>query len=551
MPQVVAAVGGFFTWVGGVFGVGGAGAGVGIGAGTGAVGITGTAATSFAAGAGLVGAASTPTLLATLGNAALNLAVSTVLSVAFKPGVASASGAPLDFKADPEAPVPFVIGRTATGGSTVYAEVFGGDKARFLRFIVALSAAGPIESVETPFRSNEQDVTFSSRNAVGYYDDIMFMDYKLGAQPETAHDVSLLGPWGSTPSAVFDSDHKLSGIATAQWILRYTQSEYSTGVPTPRWIVNGPPVYDPREDSTYPGGSGTQRYNNPTTWSFTGNDNPYLQALTWCLGHQSNGKVVMGAGIPWAGIDVAAFVEGANVADTNGWTCGGIAYSSENKWTILESMLRAGGGKPMRLGAKVSCVVSTPRVSIATLTSADIDGTLEITGSPGRRDRFNTARYRYRDESFDWEFIQADPVSISAAVTEDGETRTKEIDFGLVQDKDQGAQLAAYDILDSREIGPIKFPAIPKWMALKPGDCITLDDDIFGTYKLVIWNRERDIGTGQRTLSCMAETDSKHTTALAITGSVPSLPTYDAIDATLIEPPDLTAYTVTGLAVQP
>lgn len=547
MPQVVAAVGGFFSWVGGL---GGAGAGASAAAGSAATGtisgaLAGTAAVSVA-----TTAASGATLLSTLGSAAFNLAVSTVLSVAFKPDVASASGAPLDFKADPEAPVPFVIGRTATGGSTVYAEVFGGDKARFLRFIVALSAAGPIESVEAPFRSNEQDVTFSSRNAVGYYHDKMYMDYKLGAQPETAHTVSI-SPWGSTPSAVFDSDHKLSGIATAQWIMRYTQNEYSTGVPTPRWIVNGPPVYDPREDSTYPGGSGTQRYNDPTTWSFTGNDNPYLQALTWCLGHQSNGEIVMGAGIPWAGIDVAAFVEGANVADANGWTCGGIAYSSENKWAILESMLRAGGGKPMRLGAKVSCVVSTPRVSIATLTSADIDGTLEINGAPGRRDRFNTARYRYRDEDFDWEFIQADPVSISAAVTEDGETRTKEIDFGLVQDKDQGAQLAAYDILDSREIGPIKFPTIPKWMALKPGDCITLDDDIFGTYKLVIWNRERDIGTGQRTLSCMAETDSKHTTALAITGSVPSLPTYDAIDATLIEPPDLTAYTVTGLAVQP
>jgi hypothetical protein len=548
MPQVVAIVGNFFSWVGGAFGAGGA-AGAGTGAAAGAVGTGVTTAALIAPNA--AAALATGSIWTTIGSAALNMAISSAISIAFKPDVASTSGAPLDFKADPESPVPFVIGRTATGGSTIYAEVFGGDKARFLRFVVVLSAGGPIEGVEAPFRANEQDVTFVSRNAVGYYNNKMYMDYKLGDQPETAHDVSI-SPWGSTPSGVFDSDHKLSGIATAQWIMRYTQNEYSTGVPTPRWVLSGPAVYDPREDSTYPGGSGTQRHDDPDTWEFTGNDNPYLQALTWCLGHQSNGLVVLGAGIPWEGIDVAAFVEGANVAEANGWTCGGVAYSSENKWAILETMLRAGGGKPMRLGAKVSCVVSTPRVSIATLTSADIDGTLEINGAPGRRDRFNTARYRYRDEDFDWEFIQADPISISAAVAEDGENRTKEIDFGLVQDKDQGAQLAAYDILDSREIGPIKFPATPKWMALKPGDCITLDDDIFGaSRKLVIWNRDRDIGTGQRTLSCMGETDSKHATALGMSGTVPALPTYDPIDDTVILPPDVSAYTVTGLAVQP
>lgn len=544
MPQAVAGV---FAWIGSVasavFGGGAAATGVGV---TGGIGAIGTAV-----GTGAVSVTTTGGLVATLGNIALNLAVSTALSVVLKPNIASASGAPLDFKADPAAPVPFVIGRTATGGSTVFAEAFGGDKARFLRFIIVLSGGGPIKEVEVPFRSNEQDVTFSSRNAVGYYHNIMYMDYKLGDQPETAHTVSI-SPWGSTPPATWDSDHKLSGLATAQWIMRYTQNEYSTGVPTPRWVLTGPKVYDPREDSTYPGGSGSQRYDDPDTWSFVGNDNPYLQGLTWCLGHQSNSKVVFGAGIPWDGIDVAAFVEGANVADANGWTCGGVVYSSESKWSVLEAMLRAGGGKPMRLGAQVSCMVSTPRVSIATLTAQDIDGTVTMGAYPGRKDRFNTARPRYRDEYHDWEFVQADPVAISAAIAEDGESRTREIDFGLVQNLDQASQLAAYDILNAREAGPTTLPLPPRWWALAPGDCITLDDDIFdGSYKLVIHNRERDPVNLKYTMTCFSETDDKHATALGVTGSIPSPPVLsDGIDEP-IEPPGVGSYDVTGLAVLP
>jgi hypothetical protein len=94
------------------------------------------------------------------------------------------------------------------------------------------------------------------------------------------------------------------------------------------------------------------------------------------------------------GIDVAAFVEGANVADANGWTCGGIVYSTDDKFDVLSTMLQAGGGKPMRLGALISCYVSTPRVSLATLTGADVIGEAVIPAGRARRDRINAVAPR-------------------------------------------------------------------------------------------------------------------------------------------------------------
>lgn len=520
MPQFI---GGVISWVGSavssIFGGGAAATGVGVGAGTGVTG--GIAAVGTGVGSAVGTTAAGASLWSSIGNAALNLALSSAISAAFKPKIASGSGMPIDFKTDPQAPVPFMIGRTGTGGSAVYCEAFGGDKARFLRFIVVLSGAGPIEGVES-FHANEIDETFDvNRNAEVYYHNVMYMDYKLGNQPETVHTVSI-PPWGSTPSAVWDADHILSGMATAQWILRSNETKYSTGVPRSIWVGSGPAVYDPREDDTVPGGSGDQRADDPDTWTFAGNENPFLHGLSWCLGHQSNGKVVFGAGVPAEGINIQAFIEGANVCDTNEWKVGGIAYSTEDKWQVLTAMLRAGGGKPMVLGSTIHCTVQTPKVSIATLTAEDVEGELTLAGFPGRRDRINTAFPRYREEDQEWQIVQAAAIELSDLVTEDGETRSREIDFPLVQDVTQASQLAAYDVLDTRELAAATFALPIRWYGLKPGDCITLDDDVFGgSYKLVIQQREVDLFNSRITLTCRGETDEKHTTALAVVGTPP------------------------------
>ena len=57
--------------------------------------------------------------------------------------------------------------------------------------------------------------------------------------------------------------------------------------------------------------------------------------------------------------------------------------------------------------------------------------------------------------------------------------------------------------------------------------------------------------TGSRNFSCMAESDDKHATALAVTGSLPEPPDYEDIDDTEIDPPDVSEWDVTGLAVYP
>src|SRR3546814_9990938 len=76
----------------------------------------------------------------------------------------------------------------------------------------------------------------------------------------------------------------ISGIAHALWAVRYDAKgdHFAAGVPEPQWIGKWVRVYDPRKDSTYPGGSGSHRALNESTYEWS--DNPALHALTWALG---------------------------------------------------------------------------------------------------------------------------------------------------------------------------------------------------------------------------------------------------------------------------
>lgn len=474
-----------------------------------------------------------------LGGAAkigVELAAVAALAAVTTPKIQAASGTPLQFKADPEASIPLVLGRTATAGNIVYMGA-DGPKNEYLSYITVLSL-GQCQGIES-FGANDDPVTFSSNAAVGDYVNVMWQYQQNGTDSETAFSLPH-PPFPAGLRSEWTSDHKLSGLCATDWILKYVAKRYYTGTPKPRWVVLGPAVYDPREDSTQPGGSGSQRADDPSTWSYTGNRNPYLQALTWILGRSTNGVQVMGVGAPPASIDFAAFVEGANVCDANDWTVGGVVFSADSKWEVLRAILQAGGGQPMRLGAQISCTVQAPRVSIATLTGADIDGEPEFQRSAAIRDRFNRAIPRYRSEDHDWEIVPATPVEESSFITADGRTRTKELDFPLSQDLDQTSQLADYVIWDSREEGPYTLPLIPKWMGLRPGDCITLDEPEFsldGARKLVVLSRHRDPQTGSRSLVCRTESDAKHVAVLGLAGAIAAFAAANPGDPSLVYPP--------------
>lgn len=492
------------------------------------VGAVALAATGVGAAvsAGLLTATATTATIATIATVASFAAGALTLAAALTAKRPPLTGSATTFNSDPSAGIPYLMGRTANAGNIIYWKASDtndkGDNDR-QTFVVIISGAGPIQEIEA-FKSDQVAVPFTLTGAAtGFYSGFMWQKTQLGLTPEPAAlsiPADLMTPPGWTTA------HKLSGYAAAMWRMRFDTKgkKFTNGTPKPLWVAKGVKVYDPRLDSTYPGGAGACRALEESTYVWS--ENPFLHALTWCLGRFQNGKRILGIGALLAMIDVPAFAEGANVADLNGWKIGGVAYSTDGKWDTLVNILQAGCGEPLALGAKISCFVNSPKVSLDTISAADLSGGVSVQATQARRDRINGIIPRYRSEAHNWEVISAAPVRVAEHAAFDGGDRTKEADYVFVQDVKQAATLARYGIENSREFGPISLPLRPRWIGYKPGDAVTVTIPGVGLndQKILFTNREIDPGSGCPRFAARSETDAKHPFALGQTTTPPPTP---------------------------
>jgi hypothetical protein len=500
----------------------GVGAGIALSAGT---TLAAASATTVVAGVSL----GTIATIASVASAALSLAAGLTMK---KPS-ALASGSPDRFEANPDAGVPYVIGRFATAGNIVFRRAWDtldkGDNDR-QSFVVTYSL-GPVTEYES-FTVDQAAVTFTGAGqALGEYSTFMWRTTQMGDCPEPA--ALSFGTGAGFPPG-WDASRKLSGLAAATWTLRFdTKSKhYQNGVPNPRAVIKGVRVYDPRLDGSYPGGVGPQRVDDESSWAYS--TNPYLHGLTWCLGRFQNGQRVMGLGAPIRGIDVAAFVEGANIADLNGWKVAGVAYSADDKWDVLKKILQAGMGEPVQLGASISCFVNAPKVSLATVSVGDVVGEVIVTATQPRKSRINGIVPRYWQEQNDWQFLPGTAVRVALHETEDGGRRTKTVDYPFVPSDAAGpdfsdkqiAVACRYDIENAREFGPITLPLKLRWIGYKPGDCITVNLPTVGlnSQAVLLLNRDFDPGAAVPTFTARSETNGKHAFALGQVSSPPPTP---------------------------
>lgn len=517
MAMVLAAVGTAVTWVG-----------------TTAAAISASASFYLASVTGMSWVAA-----GTVVSAVSQLALSAATTALMTPSIGR-GGSPVAFKADPSAPISGVMGRFGVGGRQLHANVWGKDNL-YLSFAVALSL-GPIQSVEE-FTANGTVVTFPGAQGLAAatepYINKMWQTYRLGL-PTDAYLSPPTGVSDGSPAMTeWTSAHTMPGFAQTFWTMKNNSKRegYQSGVPAPLWTLLGMKVYDPRLDSTYPGGSGSQRRTDWSTWTYSAN--PYLHALAWVRGHHklvAGGTIdltkrLAGVGAPDAAIDIAAFVEGANVADANSWTISGEWTTADDKWQTLAAMLQAGGGVPISQGAQISCMVEAPRTSLMTVTGADIVGSVSLNVMASRRDRPNTVIPRVRLEAHKFEEVALGAVTSATYVTEDaGEKRVIETSYRFVGAAKQGAELAGYGLANTRETLKASIPCKPYLLNLRAGDAFTVTEPELGLsgQKFVVMRRSFDPSSSIVTLDVRSETDAKHAYALGQSADAPASPSLTA-----------------------
>lgn len=443
-----------------------------------------------------------------------------------------AQGAVNDIQIGANMPMPYLMGRTFSAGQLIHDVGYGATLSGVVnpyRWLVTVhSCCGPVDALEQIY-ADFTAVNFSGTAASGYYANFLWRDYQLGARPEAD---ALAPQWAGAPR--WSGDYKLSGMAALGFSALFDKKgkKFTSGFPPMGAVWRGVKVYDPRLDSTYPGGSGAQRIADESTWAYSAN--PALHALAYAHGRQVNGVFAFGCDFGAASIHLPSFVAWANVCDANGWTVGGTIYEPGDRWNNLKLICEAGGAEPYWNGGVLHVRYQAPRVAVDTFTADDLaPGAVRIRAMKPSTERINGGTARYRSEAHKWEYVPTDLVEVSAYVTEDGEERQEERQFDLVQDGDQAAQLMAYRIVNGREAGPIALPGKPRWMTVQPGSAINvhLPEEGLNNQLCIITQSVPDPATGAVQMVLETETSAKHDFALGRTTTAPPTPSITSPEA--------------------
>lgn len=273
--------------------------------------------------------------------------------------------------------------------------------------------------------------------------------------------------------AKWGASRRLTGCAYIHVRIKRTgnskkaDSPFVSGLSSRLTVVgNGMPVYDPRFDSTVPGGSGPQRADNQNTWSFNTSGleqgrNPALQMLAQQLGWRINGKVSVGCGTPPSRINLASYITAANLCDEpvtiadgstqKRYVGAGVFGEDTDPASTLTAIavacngaLRDGGGK---LGFTIRHNdLGAPAVD---LTDDDVIGPGTWEPVPDLAEGFNVIRGRYCDPSANSLFQLVDYPEVRLD-SPDGVDRILTLDLPLI-DNAARAQRLAKQVLERRQ----------------------------------------------------------------------------------------------------
>lgn len=372
-----------------------------------------------------------------------------LLTKAPSPKNSPANGDRLRASIDPRTPRKSAVGTTALN-TDIRDEEFSDNQAYLHRFIV--TAAHKVQSMDEIWFDDELAWSATSGVASKFAGYLALDICTEGSAAEAVYISSRMG-----------SSRRYTGCAYVY--LRYkltgndkkAESPFAQSVPT-RITIRGKGAffYDPRKDSTVPGGSGSHRADNQATWEW--NDSACRNnalALLWnLLGWRINGELSVGRGIPKERIDLESFAIAANICDESVAKAGGGTeprYRCDGVWsegdspTTVTDMLKAS------MNADLDDVDGKLRVTIfrddtfvsdADFTADDVLGAFDWEPITPLDQSFNIVRGAYTDPSNQSLYQQVDYPQQQAA-SPDGIDRIDTFNLPMVQSVSQAQRLAA------------------------------------------------------------------------------------------------------------
>lgn len=480
------------------------------------------------------------------------------------PGLAS-QGQQVNIKpAGAMAALPIAIGRTGVQGLIITNKTYGGSK-NDICLIESVLSVGPINRVLS-FSVMDRALGYSGNPNTGMatitsvsgvdmrasklfrYDGFRFA-HRLGSHTDKSTLSQITGD--AVPGV--SSQHSTPGLAKTILRLKLDEKQLSfpQGVPeNPVTVLEGILAWNPRLDSTYPGGSGPQRRDNPATHAWS--ENPAIIGLNYVLGYYSPVGRMFGLGAAIETVDVAAFVNAANVADANGWKVGGLVSTADADWDVLVNILAAGGAVPLNKAGRLGVFVRTPKTAVLTIRQTDLNGAVKATTTAPMRSRINSITPSYVDPGNRYEIVEGQKVSHANWVAEDrGVERSSRTTYQLVQQAAQAHQLATYEMMDSREPFQFMIQTKPMGLGCEVGDLVRFDCAEVGADMMpcLVLDRKWDATQKIVSLTLKSENPDKHTFALGQSQSPPPPLTLRTFDATNPDAPETGSWEITATEV--
>lgn len=430
-----------------------------------------------------------------LGSMFLGLAVSSILTGVMGqflgPKTPKTQLSRLNVSLDPSTPRKIVLGTTAMPLDLRYHESSGTNQ-EFVDYIIAV-AAHKVASIDEIWF--EEKLAWSASGGVtATYDGYLTVDTRT--EGTAANTISINGgsKWGSS--------RRLTGCAYVHLRVKRTgnvkaaESPLVSGLPSRITIIGeGALLYDPRKDSTVPGGSGSHRADDQSTWgAYTDADdcdNPVLQLLWWLLGWNINGKLSVGCGVPYTRIDMESFITAANICDESvalaiggtqkRYRTSGTGSDSDDRMDIINTLLSSMNGTLRDNGGKLA--VTTTKNDLADYVldfdENDMLGNFDWQQTRGLTENYNIARGRYVDPSPNSLYQMVDYPEVGFA-SSDGIERVLSIDLPYVEDGRRAQRIAKQILQRNQYRGMFSATFNAKALGCQVGDVVRISLESLG-----------------------------------------------------------------------
>ncbi|MBA4092248.1 MAG: hypothetical protein C0494_16885 [Sphingobium sp.] len=433
---------------------------------------------------------------ATFAGAVVSFVITTAITIGLNkllaPGIKSNRQAQVAQLQIGEQPRNALIGEVAHAGSLLDGFNYGGKNGTDWEMVIVAVADHRCHSLSGYF-VNDKYVSHAGNGTVSGFNGQLKVWFLPGTETQTLPSELLTNcPMladGITRS--WTANDNCAGIALFIAAYKADKSSaknpvWSAGRPKFLPVVKGAYLYDPRKDSTVPGGSGAHRWANPATWEWS--DNLAVGRYNWLRGFYACDRVdqadmlLVGRGLSAVEAPPERVFAAANLCDEiaedgqKRWRCDAVIYATDRFIDTEESFAAACSGQIVQREGGIEVVPGHAQSVVMEISDDDllIDSPVEYELERGDRDDewVNTVVGRYIEPSMKWGDHAAPVRRVVADVTADKKPREATLSLQYVSRVNQAQYAAEYKRRLGRLWATGTIPLGPRFIGLEEGDWI-------------------------------------------------------------------------------